>query len=163
VNSDNDRAELHDFASDMIGGLVNAVTVSNTGKAEIDPVEERKIEVLKELNWYYVIDNPSLATMQTGLAAVIEVIFDCLMDGAQKAERDHQAASRLPSYLKNLIQSSRSDMEGFDRVGRSTQRLHARAVADYVSNLTEGQAADLHQRLIGGTTKGSALEPWLRR
>jgi len=73
------RAALRSFSSVLIGRFVDALRLAdpalNAGE-RVTITRQRKMEVtmLKELTWYYIINNPLLATQQHGQREVIMAI-----------------------------------------------------------------------------------------
>jgi len=129
----------------------------------IDARRRRELDVLKQLTWFYVIDDPSLTTSQQGQRRVVGELFDELMAWVRRVWNVPKERRRLPVPLLNLVLSIRDDKDALRAAASNVQRLQSRTVADYISTLTEAQALNLHQRLIGGSSSGSALENWLRR
>jgi dGTPase len=158
-----DRAAIHDFASTLIGHFTSAVSLSPAGEVAIDTRRRRELDVLKQLTWFYVIDDPSLTTSQQGQRRVVGELFDELMAWVRRVWNVPKERRRLPVPLLNLVLSIRDDKDALRAAANNDQRLQSRTVADYISTLTEAQALNLHQRLIGGSSSGSALENWLRR
>lgn len=87
-------------------------------------------DLLKELIWVYVIENPRLATQQHGQTKIIE---DLLTWHAEDWEK------LLPPDRKEEVQEDKKPL---------------RTCADHVSSLTEAQAVSLHRRM-SGTELGS--------
>lgn len=158
-----DRATLHDFASYMIGRYLSAVTLDEKGEVHLGDEERIQVEILKQLTWMYVIDDPALATIQAGYRRVVRELFGQLQDWTVNAWDDFQRSARLPTQLRNLMVIARDDSEGWKASGNDSNVVAARVTADYISSLTEAQALNLHLRLTGGEFRGSALESWLRR
>lgn len=79
------------------------------------------------------------------------------MDWLKKCDAE-SSYYRLPLRLVEIYELTGQEA-GSDRYGNAEAR-RARAVADYIAGLTEGQALDLHGRLTG-TGAPSALDPWV--
>jgi dGTPase len=158
-----DRAAIHDFASNMITRYAGAVDLNESGQIETPNEEKAQVALLKELTWFYVIDDPALATLQMGQRAIVAALFERLKKWADSAATEHQQSARLPTHLRNLIALGSADDAAVIAAEGDAGSLRARAVADYIASLTETQAYALHQRLTGGSEAGSAMEAWLRR
>jgi dGTP triphosphohydrolase len=67
---------------------------------------------------------------------------------------------RLPVALRSYYELSRGDpgMQAWAR--QDDELIGARAVVDFISSLSEGQAVELHGRLTG-VVDTSAFTPWL--
>ena len=77
--SKSDRTDLRYQTSYLIGEFVEKVT-RNGGSLDVEPGVKAQVAVLKELAWYYVITDPSLATIQRGQRVVIEDLHDIYCD-----------------------------------------------------------------------------------
>jgi dGTPase len=144
------RGTVSEMGSTLINLLVTSTTLSPAGTVEVPAKLRRQVHFLKQLTWQYVINEPSLATLQRGEIKVIEDLFDRLIEWMRLERRDQ----RLPTRLRELRRVA--DEEDYpDGDARS-----ARVVADYISSLTEDQAMDLHARLHG-YTRGSVQDTWV--
>lgn len=139
------RAWLNEVTSKNITALVDAVRIRD-GVVQIDEEAQYVVEALKELTWFYVIDQPSLAMMQEGQKKIIGSLFEQLVDCLGKDPRSR----RNPVMLRELYKFVGLD----DKSARC-----ARAVTDYICLLTEVQAVDLHERM-SGTTRNSMFGAW---
>ncbi|MGZ4508866.1 MAG: deoxyguanosinetriphosphate triphosphohydrolase family protein [Blastococcus sp.] len=152
-----DRAALQRMSGQLIDRFVSAARVGHESEPlRVPPGIRLEVEMLKQLTWYYVIHDPGLATMQEGQERVLEELFDALMEWIPKAEAG--ARYRLPTGLREL-RAFALEEEGV-RAYPSETAQRARAVADYVSSLTERQVEDLHSRLTGRPGQ-SVLDPWM--
>lgn len=156
-----DRAEMHSFASGLISAFADRVRLNSDGSAYEHEEHRYMLEVLKQLTWYYVINRPSLATLQMGQRNVLRTLYSALTGWAEAARRDQREERRLPQHFKELLTLVRADEEALRVKKADDAQLIARAVVDYIASLTEGQALKLYQRLIGGHAEGSALDVWL--
>jgi dGTPase len=116
-----------------------------------------EVEMFKQLTWHYIIDDPALATSQQGQDRIIESLFIRLMEWLDH-EEEASRAYRLPTRLRDLYNLTKH--EPGSEYYTSVKAQRARAIADYISSLTEKQAIDLHERL-SGTAQHSILDPWL--
>lgn len=161
--SRSDRAFVHDIASAMITRYMQAVTLDSNGEVLIDPDSQTEVSVLKQLTWMYVIDDPALASIQTGYRKVVRELFAELKLMCDRAWTSYQDWARLPTQLRNSVSIGRADLRGSGKTPINTNRIGARAAADYIASLTEAQAIDLYLRLTGGEFRGSVFERWIRR
>lgn len=107
----------------------------------VTPVPQMKseVEILKQLVWHYVIENPALLTQQQGVRFVMQSLFKFFMDKAETRNFDI-----FPEPYRAALSSSEDDE-------------HARTVIDMISGMTEVQALRLHARLLG-VSLGSVLD-----
>jgi dGTPase len=96
--------------------------------------------VLEELAWFYVINDPSLATIQHGQRTIVKKLHDIYCD----AVGDRKKRQIFPLGQRELIPLV-SD-EGACRLA-----------IDFVAGLTEQMAYELHHR-ITGVSAGSILD-----
>src|SRR6185503_16205169 len=73
--TDNDRAYIRQLTSTLIGWFTGAVALEGD-QLKIDPQIRAQVAVLKELAWFYVINDPSLTTIQFGQRRVIKELHD---------------------------------------------------------------------------------------
>ncbi len=161
-----DREALHGWVSETLRAGVDAVRVSASPPyIRIDERVQYRIELLKNLTWFYVIDSPQLAVAQEGQVRLIDELFQALLEWMKATPN----SSRLPVWLRELHQIFIADDEGRDTFNEVLEQQWAqnektfgpeereelpirRAVSDYLCSLTEAQAVDLHARLTGATT-----------
>jgi dGTPase len=155
-----DRGNLHGFASALISLFIPAFELRLDG-AEPDPDSKLTVDLLKQLTWYYVINRPSLAAVQTGQREVIRSLFTRLKAAADVAERSLQETMRLPARLRYQITLAQKDREDLQSVNGNLSVLRARVVADFIANLTETQAYALHGLLSGDPGSAANLPRWL--
>lgn len=76
-----DRQAISDFVTSQIYSLVSALGPTRGHAApfvEVDPGAQCRVELLKELNWYYVINKPALGLMQEGQQKLTKGLFEGL-------------------------------------------------------------------------------------
>ena len=143
------RAALRSFTSTLIGQYVTAMDFDTSAGgsewiARRDPIAEMQVQILKQLTWNYVIQDPALETQQYGQRRVIKELFeiyrDTVMEGA--------------SGPNNGI-LSKNQQETLDRTSGDRERI--RVVGDIIASMTEQQALQLHQRLTG-VSPGSVVD-----
>lgn len=138
--SQQDRIDLRYSTSYLIGEFIQAVSLRDAN-LEIDKPIKAQVAVLKELAWFYVINDPSLATIQHGQRRIIEQLHDIYCD----AVGDRDKWQLFPLGQRELI----------PLVAEEPARL--RLATDFVASLTEQMAYELHHRLAG-VTSGSILD-----
>lgn len=148
----------HGWASGQIRTYIASASCSNGG-IQIDEDARDQVTVLKQLTWHFVINSPSLATLQRGQRETIRTLFTNLNDWARDAWGDEREVSKLPRGLREYLLISEAD-PGPKGGKPEREALVARAVVDYIASLTEEQCVILFQRLTGGHTL-PALDLWL--
>lgn len=138
------RANLREFTSRRIGGLVAQTTLTPEG-LHIGREARVEAEFLKQLTRHYVIDNPILTTQQQGQITLVIQLYRIL----RRAVR-HGNNRVFPAHARDDI------AEALDQPG--DKNLGCRSVADVIAGLTEAQAVHLHQRL-SGVEFGALLDP----
>ena len=157
-----DQVALGELANVLISRFTVAARVKKDGSVEIPKAVTHEVAVLKELTWFYMIDNPSLQTLQTGQRLKVRKLFEHLLwctDETVK-EKPRVASTQLPRQLAEMLASIRTDDNAVDAYS-SDALLRRRAVVDYVSSLTEPQANELFDRITGSTSV-SATATWIR-
>lgn len=158
TGAESDLATLRTTSKFLINQYVSAVELSPEGHPLVVSSETRgEVELFKQLTWHYVIHDPGLATMQEGQVKVVEALFDHLKEWLQRAD-ETGTQFRLPTRLADLYRITGSEPGSGAYANPEARR--ARAVADYISSLTEGQAGNLFERLHG-VGQHSVLDPWL--
>ncbi|MFB6188046.1 MAG: deoxyguanosinetriphosphate triphosphohydrolase family protein [Halobacteriaceae archaeon] len=117
-------------------------------KLEVADRLEAEISVLKELTFFYVIDNPSLASQQQGQNKIIERLFEVLSEAAEPGD---DPAHVIPSPHRERIK----ELEPHQA------RERERRVVDIIVSMTETQALEMYKRLEG-YTPGSVREGILK-
>ena len=154
--SDAARRSVHQRTNELIDGFFRAVRLSRDGRRLlVDPVARHEVMLLKQLTWQYVINSPSLATLQHGQQKVVAELFDALVHWLIEEKAPH----RFPARLRRLREFVQRDSEATGELADERQRA-ARVAADYIAGLTEDQAIDLYERFSGLSSK-SILEGWL--
>jgi len=139
--SRSDRIDLRYQTSALIGRFVQAVSLS--GKTvRIKAPQRAEVAVLKELAWYYVITDPSLATIQHGQR---RVICDLHQIYCAAVDDPDEGWKLFPLAQQELLDVTRDDDRRY------------RVATDFVAGLTESLAYELHHRLTG-VSRGSILD-----
>jgi len=145
------RATVNELGSSLINLLVSSSRLDADGRLLVPDKLRRQVHFLKQLTWQFVINEPSLATLQVGEVKVINDLFESLFTWLSTEKKRPQ---RLPTRLHDL-RTMAVDEDYPDEDARN-----GRVVADYISSLTEDQAMDLHARLHG-YTRGSVQDTWV--
>jgi dGTPase len=139
------RAYLQRFSSGKVGEYIvepELVDASNDRGWNLQIAMRARVEVnvLKGLLWYYVIDSPSMISTRMGYQNMISGLFDILVNS--DIGKSH---SIYPKYFHERVVEDASDSNVY------------RTAADFITNLTESQVADLYRRLTG-TSIGDPLD-----
>lgn len=147
------RAALSRWRGGLISLFVNDVDVSS-GQARFRSDRlESSIEFLKQLTWYFVIDDPDLSAIREGQEALISACFDRLFEQSSAAWLDkpgkewsgwaaapsHRAMKRLPERLVDYLTLGRAQQETASMTRSTPQQIVARAVVDYICSLTDSE------------------------
>lgn len=145
------RQSLYEFTSTRIDHFVRNTKLISPGATdgeglEIPPELREQVELLKELTWCYVINNPALAAQQHGQRKAIRTLFEVFDEAA---ERGNWAL--FPPFFRDEGQklAQETDWSALRR---------ARLVADTIASMTDQQALRMFHRLTG-TSQGSVLDP----
>lgn len=150
--------QLADGCRMLIHQYISAATLGERPTPLIVPPNVRaEVGLFKQLTWYYVIFDPRLASLQLGQQQIVRALFDTLHPWLKKAD-DEGRLERVPSRLAWALELTR--IEVGNNHYQSPDARYARAVADFISSLTEGQAVDLYRRLVAPTGQ-SVLDPWM--
>src|SRR2546430_17271763 len=96
------------------------------------------LEFCQRLVWYFVVDDPALASQQYGQEQIIRTLFRAYLEAVSKPEPRREL---IPLRLHNEL----------DEVGATAPKgvAEVRLVVDVIASLTDDQAASLYQRLTG--------------
>lgn len=151
------RRKIHYAGSWLITRFISQTRVRLDGNnLDIPASIWHEVNMLKQLTWQYVINSPDLASAQEGQTRIIEDMFVFLTDWVGR----ERSPDRLPARLREILKAIRADDESC-QVLESDEMKIKRAVADYISSLTEAQAFELHDR-VHGLSRSSALHGWVR-
>jgi dGTPase len=145
------REALYEFTSATINVYVQETNLlpppgANGEGLAIDPVYRTQVELLKELTWCYVINNPALAAHQHGQRLAIRTLFTIF---------DEAAEGRKWSLFPPLFREEGIELARQEDLSPARR---ARLVADTLAAMTDQQALRLYQRL-SGLSQGSVLDP----
>jgi len=140
-----DRVLLRIQGSELITRYVNDVSLTNGKGAaffEVDDELADEVMVLKDLTWYYVIENPALAILQRGQRRIIQELFD----GYWEAIENNELRLFPAAYRERLERQAK------------TKAAKLRAIVDLIAGLSEPAAEEIFRRM-GGMVSGSVLHP----
>jgi dGTPase len=142
------RLAIRTLTSELIGRFIRGTRLSNDldasrgSKLDLDPYYEDEVRLLKQVAKDYIISSPALAAQQRGQQRILKELFFDFLDELERGE-----PAILPMRYHHIL-----DEDDF---------TPARAAADCVASLTEGEAIALHRRLSGAAS-GSVLDPIVR-
>ena len=149
--TEDEQRALNQFVSSMIARYLEAVQETakdrehihldnqedtGTPTLEIDSKFRREIAILKQLTFYHVISNPTLAAQQHGQEKIIDELFEMMYD---ESEPEAILSSAVPAPYRDQL----GELDDVDDPKR------ARIIADMIAAMTESQAVTLHKRLVG--------------
>lgn len=108
----------------------------------MSPRLKEQLSILQQITKYYVIRQPSLMAQQRGQRQIIRELFDALY---QEASKDDLTWSAIPEPYRSWLQEESVYLQGLD----TPQEKKARAVADFITSMTEPQVVALHKRITG--------------
>lgn len=156
---DEDRESVHTRTSKLIEIYFDAVTTHEAAPhVRIPKTARYQVNLLKQLTWQYVVNNPALASVQEGQVRLIGSLFDDLTRWLER-EQKNKTPHRLPPRLAEWYRNAENDHRAMDMLTDDQRR--GRTVADYICSLTEAQAVNLFERL-SGRSRQSVLEGWVR-
>lgn len=152
------RARFAAFRSSLIQLFVEDLTIENGEELRFrTETSDLFIEFVKQLSWYYVIENPELSVIQAGQTAIIETCFTYFYgkarglwvaeDGAALKPRPHDVRS-FPSRFLDYVKIGFAQVEGGQSKYLASQVI-ARAVVDYLCSLTDDQVYALAGQING--------------
>jgi dGTPase len=147
------RGHLRRFTSYTIGTFLRGTTLLDGPRAdgeglEVARVYRTQVALLKELTWCYVINNPSLAALQTGQRKIISTLYGIYRDAVEAG----QWTFLPPRFQDDAI--TRANEYG----GKLPAGERSRLVADIISSMTDHQATRVFQRMTG-ISQTSVLDP----
>ncbi len=141
------RQELRMWTSAMISHFFTATKLRSpeggSSCLEIDDTAVAQMTILKQMTRHFVIRSPALRAQQRGQDRIIQEVFEDLLCDLTSDSRP----AYFPMKDRHLL-----DIHGISQ---------ARAVADCIASLTEGELISLHARLRG-RAGGSVLDPIVR-
>ena len=142
------RLAIRSLTSELIGRYIKATKIAENNSSleqellKVEDVYRDEVRLLKQIARDYILTSPSLAAQQQGQKRIVKRLFHDFL-----REIEGQKPRYLPPRFHHLVEDE--DLRP------------ARAVADCIASLTEGEAIGLHQRLTGRQS-GSVLDPIVR-
>jgi dGTPase len=155
------------FVSSWIDTLIESVDLTpdppvRSAYAYLTPAAWHQVSVLKFVHQYFILDRPDLAMFQRGQAQTLTT----LVDGFDAWLSDRTDAERAPRRLLDLVTAA---TWGYRRVAETSPELlldtgdlpgetelvrmgRGRGIVDFVSGLTDEQAAAFAARLGSATS-----------
>lgn len=176
-DSEDDRIKLHSFESKAVEEASNSIFLID-GFPHLPEHVMLALEYLKELTWYYVINHPALSASQQGQRRIISSLHlwlcewghECVRGDKPKVARNRR---RLPKRFVDLFKHQRrqlkknadggweySDVMTGSADEESDRKLISRAAVDYLSEISDLEAASLFRHL-GGTHPQIEPAGWL--
>lgn len=97
---------------------------------------DKDITILKQLTFYYVINDNRLMSQQHGQREIIENLFEIFIE---QVDTDSEYGNIIPSPYR----------ERLDNLSTADNMNQERIIVDVITSLTEQQAVQLYQRLSG--------------
>jgi dGTPase len=147
------RGRLRYLTASLIADYLRAVearTSPQGTEVTVKPKQRNEVFMLKKLTWYYVIQNPKLATQQHGQRRIIRTLFLSFL----RAVRQNDFNLFPISYREQLEAIDPNQLDEEKKVAKT------RLVVDVIAGMTERQSVELYGRLTG-TSLGSVLDPML--
>lgn len=145
VGSTEQRAALKASSGDLIGECVTMVSlaegIDDKPRLRIPEDTKKKVEVLKQLTWCYVIDDRAVKTQQHGQRKVVRELFRIYFAATGSSKDAHRGI--LPEGSIEQLDQLKSAGNAPDKASR------ARVVSDIISSMTERQLLLTHRKLTG--------------
>ena len=131
------RAFLRTFTAGLIRRYIHAIKLHASSNPSdrtvyIEPWAEKELFTFKQLTWYYVIKDNSLASQQFGQREIVRHVFETF----NRAAQENQSDISPPAYRDKVIPDA-------------SEEERIRLVTDLIAGMTENQAISMVQRLSG--------------
>ena len=149
------RARLRSRTSGLIRKFLPEVRIADPGADAplvIEEMHEIQMKFLQRLVWYYVIQNPRLATQQAGQRRIIELLFT---EFFKASEPDRHGRPRNRYIIPAAVERDLDTIMKMEREEQHHARL--RLAADAVCSFTDAEAVAMSNRLRG-TMPGSVMD-----
>lgn len=145
------RREVRAYGAQLIGMFVQQGTCLQVEDGQyilsIREWARLQVDLFQELTWHYVIERPSLATMQHGQRRLLNELLTMFQKAVWESD-----TSILPVRFKEELTALPT--AGYE----SEEAARLRVVGDMVASMTEEEATTIHRRLTG-MTPGTVLAP----
>ncbi|TAY91877.1 deoxyguanosinetriphosphate triphosphohydrolase family protein [Rhizobium ruizarguesonis] len=143
VGSKDQRLQLRNLTSTLIGRFIKAAKLVRPGKVRIGMDEQTTVLVLKQIFREFIIKSPSLIAQQHGQKNILQALYGVILTEG--------GTETFPSFLPVKLRYLWETADG----------SKARFAADCVASLTEKEVVGMHGRLFG-TSDSSVLDPIVR-
>jgi dGTPase len=126
------RQALNDFVNTKLTEFVMNTDVGQDGSLKRDPRLDREVTILKQLTWFYVIEDPALAEQQHAQCKIVEDLFEIYSHEVESKKR-----RILPPAFRDQVS------------GLVTKRDKVRFVVDLIAGMGEQDFYNRHQVLTG--------------
>ncbi|NMR30524.1 dGTP triphosphohydrolase [Crystallibacter degradans] len=145
-----DLAALDRLRGTLLTSFIRAAKVES-GNVVRDPIQDELNGILKQLIWFHIIDEPTLANIQVGQRQVLRDIFGRVETFALEAYKvggaamaDEQSLRRLPNALRRTLDLALAQDSSYTH----KQKIY-RGILDFISGLSDSEAYYLHAVLAG--------------
>jgi dGTPase len=128
------RAALKNFTAELIGDFISAVTADGAF-AHPSGAVARRLKLLKEMAWLWMIERSDIATHRYGQRRLIERIFDGYWD------QPEMLPAKEEWKLVRQTQPKRRPLRG-DRWPEK-----ARFICDHIAGMTDGYALEVYDQM----------------
>ena len=149
------RARLRSRTSGLIRKFLPEVRIAEPGADAplvIEKMHDVQMKFLQRLVWYYVIQNPRLATQQAGQRRIIELLFTEFFNAS---EPDKHGNPRNRYIIPAAVERDLDTVMKMD--GEDQYHARLRLAADAVCSFTDAEAVAMSNRLRG-TVPGSVTD-----
>ncbi|NKQ73833.1 deoxyguanosinetriphosphate triphosphohydrolase [Rhizobium sp. UPM1132] len=143
VGSKDQRLQLRNLTSTLIGRFIKAAKIVRPGKVRIGMDEQTTVLVLKQIFREFIIKSPSLIAQQHGQKNILRALYGVILTEG--------GAQSFPTFLPMKLRYLWEMADG----------SKARFAADCVASLTEKEVVGMYGRLFG-TSDSSVLDPIVR-
>jgi dGTPase len=154
-NLPNDTAKINGLVSDLINEFITNTSIVDNRLSIPSNIRFLNV-VLKQLTWYYVIDNPALATIQAGQQQMLRSLFSHLRELTtahyienSSASRKVKSNRRIPPMLRYYVDYTMTGDHGCQLAYASPEQRMTRGILDFMASLTDGAVQRLYARLTG--------------
>ncbi len=126
------RQALTDFVNRKLTDFVMKTDIGEDGSLKRDPRLDKEVTILKQLTWFYVIEDPALAEQQHGQRRIVDDLFEIY---------SHEVESKKPKILPPASRDQAS--------GLTNERDKVRFVVDLIAGMGEQEIYKRHQVLTG--------------
>jgi dGTPase len=126
------RQALADFVNSKLADFVLKTDVSEDGSLKRESRLDREVTILKQLTWFYVIEDPGLAEQHHGQCEIVKDLFEIY---------SHEVRSKKPKVFPPAFREQISSLQ--------TKRDRVRFVIDLIAGMGEQELYKRHQVLTG--------------